>query len=508
MILKGRHLAFLYKKKEQYLISLNYGLITILLISMSFCIYNIKGLSVGRDEGIHAFAAKTLGFEGTYALKNGTTFLTFDRRIAVGPTVIAPAALVFRIFGFSLSSIRVVPAVYFLLFILFFYLLIRKIYGGKVAFLSCFFVLSAQWASMGDLALFNPIYRTLTGESAALFFLVLGLYIWSFDSGKRIKLLAYFILGLSLVTKYQFALISIPLLISSLFSENTASKDRSFLKRFFVEVLYLFVFFMPLILWFCYQYLYLGHIDFLNEFSSYKNFSNQTFDLSFFRIKQNIIDKWVELNPIVLKIFFTLPALIFGWLSLIHEKVYKDKIKLFLILFPTIWMFWYLFSRGYIRYEVPGLYFSLIFLSLFFISPLKDVYYKKRSPANLFLCSMVVLMLSFGFYIDFRESKIVEPQYSEDMAIYISENIPAFARIITSELDYDVDIFLRDRVLYHTPSGSRSAAVMDVYQEIPVNMGYILSKENDPTFEHILKDPMWELDYESGDWLLFRNTSL
>ena len=330
----------------------------IAVLACGIVMYNISGLEIGRDEGVHAFAAKTLAFEGHYALKDGLRYLDFDRRIAVGPTVIAPTALLFKLFGVSRYTIRAIPALYFLLFILAFYFLVKREFSKTTAFLTCLLILSSQWPFWRDTALFNPIYRTLTGESAGLFFLTLSLLLW-----KR-GWVSAFVLGLAILTKYQFALALIPfLLVRSGFLTRRVGNSRTI-----VGVLFLIVIFSaPLFLWFAYQYFNLGQQEFLNQLGTYQNFSNQIFDLSFIRIKQNIIDKWMELNPTALKLFFTLPAIIYGWVYILKNKFNKDEIKLFMILFPTIWMIWYIFSRGYIRYEIPGLYFSLIFLAFFFV---------------------------------------------------------------------------------------------------------------------------------------------
>ena len=476
------------------------GLIIIVAVTFILCIFNVHGLDIGRDEGVHAYAAKTLAFEGKYALKNGSDFLEFDRRIAVGPTVIIPTAWAYRTFGFSVAVTRIVPAVYFLLFILFFFILIRRLYGNSVAFLTCLLVLSAQWPSMRELALFNPIYRTLTGESAALFFLVLSLLFW------EKKYLSAFILGLAILTKYQFALALVPLLlVRSGFLTRRVGNSLTLRAIFDVSLLTV-ASFTPLFLWFAYQYFNLGQQGFLNQLGTYQNFSNQTFDLSFIRIKQNIVDKWMELNPTALKVFFTLPAIIFGWVYTIRGKLHKEGLKLFLILFPTVWMVWYVFSRGYIRYEIPGLYFAVIFLSMFFVQcgfPTRRVEGTLTLTLRVFIITLLLSILLYGFYINFRESKIMEPKNSENMALYINNNVLPSAKVITSELDYDIDLFLSSRVLYHTAAGVRDVASKGKYPEIPLDVKYILSKNNDPTFEKALENPIWQPVYKAGDWYLY-----
>jgi len=472
-------------------------LVVIIVVAFYLVCFNVSGLDVGRDEGVHAFAAKTLAFEGHYALKDGPTFLDFDRRIAVGPTVIVPAALVFKFLGVSVSTIRVVPAIYFLLFMLCFYLLVKREFGEKTAFLAELLILSAQWPFWRDEALFNPIYRTLTGESAALFFLVLSLLLW-----KR-SYISALVLGLAILTKYQFVLVVPPLLIVRVISckqglsptRTLPNKDSPYLGAVVVT----FLCFAPLVAWLLLQYAVLGPVLFWERVSTYSGFSGQAFALSFMRVKQNLVDKWFELSPLALKIYFTLPAVVFGWFYVLKNKLYKDGLKLFLIIFPSIWMFWYLFSQGYIRYEVPGLYFALIFLALLFIVSISETSYLKVP----FMC-MIALILLFGFYVDFREAKVVEAKSGLEMADFIGANVGSAAKIITSELDYNVDLFLDNKILYHTSAGFRSAASSGEKVAVPVDIDYILTKENDPSFEVVLSGGNWRKIYESGDLYLYR----
>ncbi|MFH1956007.1 MAG: glycosyltransferase family 39 protein [Patescibacteria group bacterium] len=461
------------------------------------CAYAVNGLSVGRDEGVHAFAAKNLAFASRYTLTLVTDNYDFDRRIAVGPTVIAPTALLFKLFGISLYTIRAVPALYFLLFILAFYFLVKREFGKTPAFLTCLLILSSQWSFFRELALFNPIYRTLTGEAAGLFFLTLSLLFW------RKSFLSAFILGLAVLTKYQFALaIPVFLLVQK---GTTPNRGSPFLRALVWRLLVLaLITAMPLLFWFGYQYLCLGHTQFFNEIVSYKNFSSQTFDFSFFRIKQNIVDKWMELNPLALKIYFTLPAIIFGWFYSVKKGLLKDPLKMFLIVFPTIWMVWYIFSRGYIRYEIPGLYFSLIFLSLFFVNCFKGVSLKKETPLFVFIFSLLVIVLGFGFYINYREAKVVEPKSAQNMAEYVLANVPQ-GNILTGELDFAVDLFLYNRPpLFHAFSGARQKASLDEGFVYPAfNYSYIISKDNDPTFENLLRTDDWQFIKKFGDLSLY-----
>ncbi|OJI08419.1 hypothetical protein COT69_02735 [candidate division WWE3 bacterium CG09_land_8_20_14_0_10_39_24] len=478
------------------------ALLVISAITLFLCFYNVGGLEVGRDEGVHAFAAKTLAFEGRYALKSGMDYYNFDRRIAVGPTIIAPTALLFKLFGVSLYTIRAVPALYFLLFILAFYFLVKREFSKTTAFLTCLLILSSQWSFWRDIALFNPIYRTLTGESAGLFFLALSLLLW-----KR-GWVSAFVLGLAILTKYQFALAIVPFLLVRFAKygilPNRENPGLEKLKEFLSTGFFLA---FPLFCWFLVQYMLLVSESFWSQLSSYRNFSDQTCDLSFIRIKQNIIDKWAELTPPALKIFFTLPAIIYGWFHTVREKAFRNGVKVFMIIFSTIWMVWYLFSRGYIRYEIPGLYFSLIFLSLFFVNCFKGVSFKKDTPLLIFITSLFTLIIGFGFYINYREAKVIEPKSAYNMAKYLKAQVSP-GNILTGELDYAVDLFLDDRrlSLFHAFSGARQKASLDENFVYPTNnnYSYIISKDNDPTFESLLRLDDWRFVEKFGDLSLYR----
>lgn len=123
------------------------------------------------DEVHHLVVAKNLALYGSYASGHPDTGLTyFDSFDSVGPTVIGPIAILFRLFGVSLGVARGVMVAYFLLLCVATFMFARRSFGA--------------WPGVAAVALlvgtFSSIYlgRTLYGEVAAHAWLLLGLLTW------------------------------------------------------------------------------------------------------------------------------------------------------------------------------------------------------------------------------------------------------------------------------------------------------------------------------------------
>jgi len=123
------------------------------------------------DEVHHLVVARNLATLGTYASGHPDYQLReFDTYDSVGPPVILPVALAFRVFGVAVATARSVMAMYFLLLCLAMIALLKPHLECDGIALSALFMTAS----------FGSVYlgRTLYGEVPALFFLVAGLLAW------------------------------------------------------------------------------------------------------------------------------------------------------------------------------------------------------------------------------------------------------------------------------------------------------------------------------------------
>src|SRR6476620_1475724 len=64
-----------------------------------------------HDEGTYLDLARTLAEDGVYAVRNSDGYQTFGAIQSVGPTVIVPIALSFKLFGTGIIQGRAVTAI-------------------------------------------------------------------------------------------------------------------------------------------------------------------------------------------------------------------------------------------------------------------------------------------------------------------------------------------------------------------------------------------------------------
>lgn len=164
------------------------------------------------DEGSHLHVPKTFVLHGVYADLSSEGYRYYGPTIGVGPTVLLPIAGVFKIFGIGLLQARLVMVAYLLATVVAFFLLARRLGNTKFAWLA-----TAIFVSSPSIALFE-YGRQVLGEVPGLMFVLLGILLW-FGSWQKPSLgqlvLAGALIGLGVVTKYQYLLAIVPTLLLS-----------------------------------------------------------------------------------------------------------------------------------------------------------------------------------------------------------------------------------------------------------------------------------------------------
>jgi 4-amino-4-deoxy-L-arabinose transferase-like glycosyltransferase len=170
------------------------------------------------DEGSHLHVPKTLVQTGHYADRSSEGFRAFGPTIGVGPTVMLPIAAVFKIGGIGLLGARLVIALYTILAIGAFVLLMRRLAGGRLALLATILLLAAPGLD------FIFTGRQVLGEVPAFTYLLAGLLVWFTRDGatgdviltgcmKRC-IITGGLFGLTIVTKSQLGIVIAPSLIA------------------------------------------------------------------------------------------------------------------------------------------------------------------------------------------------------------------------------------------------------------------------------------------------------
>jgi hypothetical protein len=185
------------------------ALLAVLILAGSF--YNLANYpSIWWDEAIFSETAANLVQHGRYAftVQSPNQLNDLDYRISVGPTVILPVALAYKLFGVSLLSGRLVAGAYIVLAFLALFLAARRLWGGGTA------LLAVALAFLGTDVLFWG--RSVLGDIPALGLFLLSSYFLSrgFESSSPWPLfLGGVFLGLAFNAKEFYGLAFLPPLV-------------------------------------------------------------------------------------------------------------------------------------------------------------------------------------------------------------------------------------------------------------------------------------------------------
>ena len=183
----------------------------VVAVILFLALYNLTSYPLTWfDEGSHLHVPKTLARFGVYADYSSEGFRHYGPTLGVGPTVMLPIAAAFRLFGIGLLQARLVMVLYLLAALYAFYCLARVLGARRFALVATILLVTSR--SVGIL-----LYgRQVLGEVPALFFLVAGLGLW-FAAWERAGwgrlAMVGLLLGLAVVTKYQYLLFIAPTLL-------------------------------------------------------------------------------------------------------------------------------------------------------------------------------------------------------------------------------------------------------------------------------------------------------
>jgi len=153
------------------------------------------------DEGAHLKVSKALAQKGIYADYDVDGVRHYGATLGVGPTVLLPIALSFKILGVGLWQARLIVALYLIGSAVLFFRLARHFGGNSLAGVALALALGSpavDWILLG---------RQVLGEVPALFFVVAALSLWltAWEKAGPARLIVVGVLfGLAAITKSQF----------------------------------------------------------------------------------------------------------------------------------------------------------------------------------------------------------------------------------------------------------------------------------------------------------------
>jgi 4-amino-4-deoxy-L-arabinose transferase-like glycosyltransferase len=405
------------------------------------------------DEGSHLHVPKTLVRFGVYADYSSDGFRYYGPTLGVGPTVMLPIAGTFWLFGVGLLQARLVMVFYLLAAVYVFYRLVYNLGGRRLAWIATILLVTSR--SVG-LFLWG---RQVLGEVPGFFFILASLWLW-FSAWERAGwqrlVLVGLLLGLGMITKYQYLLFLAPTLALAWLA-NLAYYRIAPQRVFIVPGLVAATSFA---LWQIYMILYLGPATASQNLATLREASAGA--------ALNFSTTLMEESLKVLISFPTylgslLPVLVYGFaLALPRRREGQQWGVLWLLVIANLG--WYVVaSVGWWRYAFLGLALASLFVARFFYDLTDDLQlsvaalgehlrrgefaalrqHTLRWSMLIWLVAMIVIPLGESTW------EIVFPEFNapQAMAAYLNQNVPRDALIETWEPEMG---FLTDHN-YHFP---------------------------------------------------------
>jgi len=177
----------------------------ILMLAAFLLFYNLDlNPRPWQDEGAVASIAKTLVQDGVYATQSSDGYQTYGGVQSVGPTVVLPIALAYRLWGVGLVQARWVMALYAFVTLVLLYHTGRTMFNRRVAIIAVILVLGSQ--AVGYFIYGRPVFN----EVPALGFFLAGWLVWNQAIRRNRSLLAVLaglLFGLAMVTKAYYVIV-------------------------------------------------------------------------------------------------------------------------------------------------------------------------------------------------------------------------------------------------------------------------------------------------------------
>jgi hypothetical protein len=443
----------------------SYLLLSIAVVVLSFVNLETYPLT-WFDEGEYLQASQNIALHGKYALRSSEGFRMFDPALNVGPTVLLPIALVFKLFGVGLLQGRLVMAVYLVLTVWVFFLTTSHIYNRKTALVASFlFIMVADDVSTSPLFL----GRQVMGEVPGLLFFLLG-SLWWFKSLKKNHyryslLLSGLFFGLSMLTKDVY-LLFVPSAMVFLWIVDRLFYKRATHRHFVIPVA---IGVSCIVLWYVFRLVILGPSEFISHIAVLRSASSYyagTFSLQSILYSIKFLSR-----PYFL--MFGLPSLLYALLLAIQRRP-SNLEQLFLLVFIAGWSAWYVFgSIGWYRYVFPPLALTNLFVANLFHDvthgfdlSLMRVWEGIKTGKAIGPVKNLSVMLLLSFLILNPRNDVLKGLFSaqdrspQEFAEYINANVEEDALIESWEWEIG---FLTGRTYHYPPTSMIPTKVKQWY---------------------------------------------
>ena len=433
------------------------------LILLFLAFYNLTRFPLTwYDEGSHLHVPKALVLYGKYADYSSEGFRSYGPTLGVGPTILLPIALAFKLFSIGLFQARFVMALYLVGALLVFYQFAKYFGGPVIAWMAIALMVTSRGIDILDYG------RQVLGEPAGLLFILLAFWLWyrywDKASFKILALIGLF-LGLAMITKNQYFLVFGPGIFAAWIANLIYY--RAVPNKFFL---------IPgIVAGLCYIVWEFILIFFMGPGSPAENLQvlrTATAGAAFVLQPAVILRTIRELLYLKTFLGWLFVILTFGAFLALPRN--KEGLKWGLIYVIIGWnLVWYIVaSVGWIRYAFPALVLSTIIAAKFFyhltdgfnlewkkliriIKKDESIDYIPLFIRNVFAV-WFVLMVGLSFVKDLQEIVLPSDNYPILMADYLNQSVPKDVMIETWEPEMG---FLTDHEYHFPPQAILDTAI-------------------------------------------------
>lgn len=454
---------------------------------------------ITTDEGWVLQAPYNLLRHGLYGTWDADGPVPFDPHVTTGPVMLLPVWASFALFGEGLLQARVVAVIYSALAVLAFYAVLRSTVDGAVASVS---------ALAFSLTLY-PYSRTVIGEIAGLFWLLLGGWLWLRGLESRVSrhyVLAGCCLGAAALAKLVLApLLSIAVAASWAIAA-LASRRGSTKPPVGALVLPLLVASLLVLAWLGLQAAVLGREVFGARIADMVGYQPQVLALEANRLAHN-----------ALVLLFVLPGALLPWWPvavlvtplLLRGQLWNDPRRSCWAVLVACCSLYYVFSLGWPRYGFWAVGLGVIFVA-WMAAPLGQALNRWRARAPQWSpvagAGLVVALLvapAVGAWHDLGRSD----DAAEQVARFLNDQVDARETVGSTEWDID---FVTGWRLRHPPR-----YILPISQETLESsfdwrwpsVDWVVTGAAGGAFgaeQRLQRDPEWQLRYSAGAYRVFQ----
>ncbi len=419
------------------------------------------------DEGSHLHVPKTLIQHGVYADISSEGYRYYGPTIGIGPTIMLPIALVFKLFGIGLIQGRLVIVAYLLIALAAAYTLARRLHGKLIGLLAVTLLLASRTMNYQGTIEYG---RQVLGEIPGVAFLMLGMLAWlaALRSDERrttndehgrwsvfrdqwaTPVLAGLGFGLALVTKNQFVLIVPPALLLTGLLDWRYYRAGSWRLRI-----------IPLVvacgcygIWTLAQFQFLGPGSFIENMRQTRQAAGGAI---FVFDRHAMLRAGAYLLRPELYGSLLIPALGYAlWRA--RRRDAQGLTEGLIALMVALWLLWYVVaSLGWPRYAFPAVAFGAILVARAMADLIGWLWHGDTKRRRLAFVVAAYTALAIGIPLTLSARAIAQPDDSaQRFAAYMNANIPQNTIVETWEPELGL---LTDHRYHYPPIALLDTAV-------------------------------------------------